>query len=649
MTTPDLAVSAARDLQVAEPEGEAHGAHAGGLGSLSLAALGVVFGDIGTSPIYAFKESLSPEHGIAADPAAVLGVLSLIVWSLTMVVTIKYLAFVMKANNRGEGGIFSLYALLPHRLRAAGGARGHRLLVLAMIVGAALLYGDGVITPAISVLSAVEGLERVAPGLHSWILPLTCALLLGLFAIQRHGTARVGRLFGPVMVIWFVTIAALGMMQIVQNPTVLRALSPTYALAFFADHGGKAFLVLGSVFLAVTGGEALYADMGHFGARPIRVAWFALVKPALVISYFGMGALLLRQPEALSHPFFALVPRGPWTIALVVLAAAATIIASQALISGAFSLTRQAVQLGYLPRLEVRHTSSSTEGQIYVPAVNWALAVGCLLIVLEFRESSRLAAAYGIAVTGTMAITSLLYFQVVRTSWGWTLGRAVLLVLLFLAFDLPFLGANLLKFVHGGFVPVLLGAVLTTVMLVWKRGGTLTAEYHRALPAAETLLTAMMPRVAARVPGTGVFMAHKPAEVAAMLNHYVARVKALPERVVLLEVETAGSPVVPLDRAVEVVEIGKGTWKVVAWHGFMEEADVPATLLAAIRRGALPIPLEDVTYFLGRETYVATARGRMGRWSEGLFAFLVRNATPADRFFKIPPAAVVEIGTQTDL
>jgi KUP system potassium uptake protein len=623
-------------------------AHGAGLSSLSLAALGVVFGDIGTSPIYAFKESLSREHGMAADPATVLGVLSLIVWSLTMVVTVKYLGFVMKADNRGEGGIFSLYALLPPRLRAPG-APGHGAVVLAMVVGAALLYGDGVITPAISVLSAVEGLRVAAPGLAHWVLPLTCALLVGLFAIQRHGTAQVGRLFGPVMVLWFGTMAVLGLRQIAANPTVLRAISPVYAVQFFAAHGGKGFLVLGSVFLAVTGGEALYADMGHFGARPIRLAWFVLVKPALIVAYFGMGALLLRQPQAVDHPFFAMVPRGPWTMALVVLAAAATIIASQALISGAFSLTRQAVQLGYLPRLAVRHTSRSTEGQIYVPAINWALAVGCLLIVLAFKESSKLAAAYGIAVTGTMAITSLLYFRVVRGSWGWGLGRALPVLILFLAFDLPFLGANLLKFVHGGYVPLLLGLALTVVMLVWERGGRLTAEYHRTLPRAEALLSAMLPKVVARVPGTGVFMAHKPAEVGAMLNHYVSRVKTLPERVVLLDVETESVPILPLDRACEILGLGTGAWKVLARHGFMEEADVPAMLRAAIEHGALPVPLDDVTYFLGRETYVATERGRMGRWSEGLFAFLVRNATPADRYFNIPPESVVEIGTQTDL
>jgi KUP system potassium uptake protein len=629
----------------AHPAAGAH-AHGGGLGPLALAALGVVFGDIGTSPIYAFKESLSPEHGMSPAPATVLGVLSLIVWSLTMVVTVKYLAFVMKANNRGEGGIFSLYALLPRQLRAGP---KHRLVALAVIVGAALLYGDGVITPAISVLSAVEGLHVATTGLDAWVVPLTCAILLGLFVIQHHGTGWVGKLFGPVMVVWFVTMAVLGLVQIGQNPTVLRALWPSHGVIFFIHHGRQGFVVLGSVFLAVTGAEALYADMGHFGPRPIRAAWFALVKPALVLCYFGMGALLLRSPQAADHPFFALVPRGPLTVALVVLAAVATVIASQALISGAFSLTRQAVQLGYLPRLSVRHTSRSTEGQIYVPAVNWGLAAGCLLIVLLFQRSSRLAAAYGMAVTGTMVITSLLYFRVVRASWGWGLGRALLVLCLFLAFDVPFLAANLLKVVHGGYVPVLLGAGLTVMMLVWKRGGTLTAEYHRALPGPEKLLPMMLQKVAARVPGTGVFMAHKPAEVGPMLNHFVSRVKTLPERVVLLDVETEAVPTVALERALEVTDLGNGAWKVMARHGFMEEADVPRMLESAIASGALPIPLEEITYFLCRETYIATERGRMGRWSEGLFAFLVRNSTPADRYFNIPPDSVVEIGTQTDL
>jgi KUP system potassium uptake protein len=611
----------------------------------ALGALGVVFGDIGTSPLYAFKESLSPEHGLSPTPDTVLGVLSLIVWSLTMVVSIKYLAFVMRADNRGEGGIFALYALLPARLRSNGGRAG--VLSLLVILGAALLYGDGVITPAISVLSAVEGLTVAAPALGHTVVPVTCVILVGLFLLQRHGTGGIGRVFGPVMVLWFLTIAVLGALQIVHNPDVLRALWPGYAVDFFRAHGGHGFAILGSVFLAVTGGEALYADMGHFGARPIRLVWWTLVKPALVLCYFGQGALLLRRPEVSDHPFFAMVPQGPLALALVVLAAAATVIASQALISGAFSLTRQAVQLGYLPRLTIRHTSAATEGQIYVPLVNWGLAFGCLIIVIAFGESTRLAAAYGIAVTGTMAITSVLYYAVVRGSWGWKVARALPLLLLFLGFDAAFLGANLLKFLHGGYVPLLLGAALTGLMLVWKRGGRLVAQYHGAVEV-DLVVPKIVERVRTRVPGTAVFTVHRPAGATAMLMHYVARVKALHETVVLLTVTTEPVPHVEAPR-VDVRELGDHVYAVSARHGFMEDANAPALLQEAARVGRLPVHFDNVTYFLGRETFMATERGRMGRMAESVFAFLARNATPADRHFNIPPELVVELGTQIDL
>jgi KUP system potassium uptake protein len=433
----------------------------------------------------------------------------------------------------------------------------------------------------------------------------------------------------------------------VKNPAVLAALWPQHAVTFLATHGKIGFVVLGSVFLAVTGGEALYADMGHFGARPIRLAWWWMVMPALVICYFGQGALLLRHPEIVDHAFFEMVPRGPLTFALVGLAAAATVIASQALISGAFSLTRQAIQLGYLPRLTIKHTSHATEGQIYVPLVNWALALGCLIIVLAFRESSRLAAAYGIAVTGTMAITSILYYAVVRSAWNWPRSRALPLVLVFLVFDLAFLIANLLKFLHGGYVPILLGAVLVAIMLVWKRGGNLVGAYHQALEG-EALVPKLLARVAARVPGTAVFMVHRPAGVTAMLVQYVARIKSLHETAVLLTVETDPVPYLPALK-VEVKDLGHGIWSIAGHHGFMEEANVPRLLEAAVARHRLPIPLSDVTYFLGRETFLATERGRMGRASESLFAALARNATPADRHFQIPPERVVELGTQVDL
>jgi KUP system potassium uptake protein len=624
-----------------------HAPHASSTG-LAIGALGVVFGDIGTSPLYALKESLSPEHGLTPGPANVLGVLSLIVWSLTMVVTVKYLAFVLRADNRGEGGIFALFALLPRRLRSPPGRR-QGILAILVIVGAALLYGDGAITPAISVLSAVEGLSVATSTFNGAVLPITLAILVGLFTIQRYGTAGIGQVFGPVMIVWFVTIGLLGLFQVVRHPGVLRALSPTYAVAFFVEHGRHGLLVLGSVFLAVTGGEALYADMGHFGRQPIRRAWWFLVKGALVLCYLGQGALLLRNPEVVHHPFFALVPRGAATIALVVLSTAATVIASQALISGAFSLTRQAVQLGYLPRLAIKHTSYSTEGQIYVPVVNWALALACVVIVLAFRRSTNLAAAYGIAVTGTMAITSLLYFAVMRHAWGASLGRSLAILLLFLAFDLPFLGANLLKLFQGGYVPILLGAALTVVMIIWKRGGRLLSEYQSNLKSPDRMMPRLLERVKTRVPGTAVFMVHRPAGVAALLVHYVSRIQTLHEKVVLLTMETEPVPLLTGERRLEIEDLGQGVWAVVGRHGFMEETNVPRLLQAAVRTGRLPVRLDDVTYFLGRETFMATERGQMGRVSESIFAFLVRNATPADRHFQIPPERVVELGTQVDL
>jgi KUP system potassium uptake protein len=610
--------------------------------------MGVVFGDIGTSPLYALKESLHPGHGLAPTAPVVLGILSLIFWSMTMVVTVKYLAFVMRADNRGEGGIFALLALLPGRLRASP-RWGGGLLALLVMVGAALLYGDGVITPAISVLSAVEGLSVATHAFERWVVPLTCAVLVLLFAIQRHGTSGIGRVFGPVMLVWFGTIGVLGLAQVVRAPEILAALSPVHGARFLAEHGRHGFAILGSVFLAVTGAEALYADMGHFGARPIRLAWLVLVKPALLLCYFGQGALLLHHPEAIAHPFFALVPRGPYTIALVVLAALATVIASQALISGAFSLTRQAVQMGYLPRVLVKHTSSETEGQIYIPSVNWALAVGCLVMVLAFRESSKLAAAYGIAVTGTMAITSILYYAVLRFTWGWSILRAAPLLLLFLAFDLPFFGANLLKFLHGGYVPILLGAGLTAVMMIWRYGTRSVAAYHARVAAPEVLLPKILQKVAVRVPGVAVFMAHRPAGAAAMLLQYVARIRSLHEKVVLLMVETESVPTCPADRRTELRALGHGVYEMTGRHGFMEEADVPRMLDRVIARGELPARPEELTYFLGRETFIAGERGRMGPLSEALFAFLVRNATPADRHFHIPPERVVELGTQIDL
>ena len=633
---------------MSDPHEGSHGHGSNGLAAAALGALGVVFGDIGTSPLYTLKECLHGHHGAAPTHDNVLGVLSLIFWSLTMVVSVKYLAFVMRADNKGEGGILALLALVPDRLRAPGGTR-IGWVALLVIVGSALLYGDGVITPAISVLSAMEGMEIATPALRPYIIPLTCVIILGLFTIQSRGTGSVGRLFGPVMVAWFGTLGALGLWHIAHNPAVLAALSPVYAARFFGSHGLASGAILGSVVLAVTGGEALYADMGHFGVRPIRAAWLAFVMPALVLNYFGQGAIVLRDARAAENPFFAQVPQGPAVIALVALATCATIIASQALISGAFSLTRQAMQLGYFPRVTVRHTAAETEGQIYVPEVNWALALGCIALVFAFRESSRLAAAYGIAVTGTMVITSIVYFVALRAHFQWPLGKALAVLALFLAFDVPFLLANLVKFVDGGWVPVLIGAAIVVVMLTWKRGRTLLAMHHARFSANQAELPAIVQRLAARVPGVAVFMASSAQGVPAILVHHVERVRALHETVVLVTVLTAEVPAVPEAERAEVLPVGDGFVRVIARYGFMESPDIPALLTALSEQGALAGDLADATYFLGRDNLLATGKGKMGALSESIFAFLMRNARAADRHFKLPPERVMEIGTQIDL
>jgi KUP system potassium uptake protein len=624
-----------------------HAPH-GRLVPLALGALGIVFGDIGTSPLYTLHECVHFGGAPTVRPVDILGVLSLIFWSLTMVVTVKYLTFIMRADNHGEGGIFALLALIPQRLRTArSGDIGWAAILV--VVGAALLYGDGMITPAISVLSAMEGLEVATPALRPFVLPLTCVVLIGLFAIQSRGTGKVGAVFGPVMAVWFLTIAGLGVVHIARHPSVLAAFSPTYAASFFGEHGLRGSLVLGAVVLAVTGGEALYADMGHFGARPIRIAWLAVVMPALVANYFGQGALMLEDPAADHNPFFAMVPAGGWTYALVGLAAAATVIASQALISGAFSLTHQAVQLGYLPRLTIRHTSMETEGQIYVPEVNWTLACACVALVLAFRQSGNLAAAYGIAVTGTMAITSIIYFQVTRQTWHWPLGKSLPLLLLFLSFDLPFFAANLLKLRDGGFVPILVGASLFLVMVTWKRG---RAIYRQILASSslpfDALIAAGPERKAARCPGAGVFLTSHPDGFPPVVLNLVKRVHMLPETVVLLTMDVAHVPRLP-DSAMRVDDVGQGVFRLTVEFGFMDAPDVPRALAGAIARFALPIDLEHVTYYIGRDTFLATRAGDMGRWSEKFFALLARGARSPTEHFCIPPQQVVEIGSQIDL
>jgi KUP system potassium uptake protein len=618
-----------------------HHAPSGHLGALALGALGVVFGDIGTSPLYTLQVGIAPAPGQPLDVGDVLGVCSLIVWALTMVVTVKYLTFVMRADNQGEGGILALLALLPRDRRARIGA-----MTVIVVAGAALLYGDGIITPAISVLSALEGVELAAPGLKSAVVPLTCAVLLALFAIQSKGTGGLGKVFGPVMVAWFACIAALGAWHVAKNPGVLVALNPAYGARYFEHHGIRGLPILGVVVLAVTGGEALYADMGHFGARPIRLAWLVLVFPALVLCYLGQGALVLRDASAVANPFFAMVPTGGPTYALVALATAATIIASQSLITGVFSLTHQAVQLGLFPRVTVAHTSRTAEGQIYVPEMNWGLCALCLALVLQFREAAHLAAAYGIAVSGTMGITSVVFFSVTRRTWGWPLWKALPPLLLFLSLDLPFFAANLTKFMDGGWIPVLVGAVMLVVMIDWKVGRTVLAERIAEMsPPLADFVAKIDEHCAVRVPGTAVILSSNPDGTPPVLTTHARQIRALREHVVLVTVTTDHVPhVKPADR-VRFEELGHGFFRVWIHAGFMEKPSVPRLLASA----KLPVDLQDVTYFLGRETFVAGKGGKMGVFSESLFAFLSRNSKSATSWFGIPPDQVVELGMQIDL
>jgi KUP system potassium uptake protein len=613
------------------------------LAPLTIAALGVVYGDIGTSPLYAMRECFFGSHAVAASQENVLGVLSLIVYSLLFVISTKYVALVLRADNHGEGGILALTALLPTR----EGSRG-RILLLLGIFGAALLYGDGMITPAITVLSAVEGLTVVTPVFAPYVVPIAVGILIGIFSIQRHGTHRVGRLFGPIMVVWFGTLAVLGLVWTVQHPIVLTAFDPRHGISFFADHGWHGVVVLGAVFLVVTGGEALYADMGHFGKRPIRLAWFALVMPALLLNYFGQGALLIADPSAAAQPFFRLAPT--WALVpLVVLATAAAIIASQALISGAFSLTRQAVQLGLCPRVGITHTSRHEVGQVYVPFVNWALMICTLAIVIGFGSSSALAAAYGIAVTLTMVITALLLHTVMVSRWGWAPWLAGTITATFLVVDLAFLSANVVKIAHGGWLPLVIGAALFAFMTTWKTGRQIVAK--RILSRTEPLedFVARIPVSApARVPGTAVFMTAQPKGTPPALAHNLRYNRVLHDRVVTLLVSTATTPHVALEDRLVVNDMGRGVWDVAIRYGFMEDPDVPAALAQARDLG-LDIDLEDVTYFLGRETLIVTKHPGMAQWREQLFVVMSRNAQRAVTFFRLPPERVVELGIQVEL
>lgn len=626
---------------------------------LSLIALGVVFGDIGTSPLYSMREAFAVTHGLDVAPETVLGVLSLIIWSLVLVVSVKYAVLAMRADRNGEGGILILTSLVtPLRGRPVG---ARRVLVLLGLFGTALLVGDGMITPSITVLSAVEGVAIAAPSLAGFIVPLAVAVLVVLFAAQRRGTDAVGRVFGPVMVVWFSVIAALGIAGVVREPSVLLAVDPRHAVAFFAHERWRGFLVLGSVFLAVTGGEALYADIGHVGKRAARIGWFAVALPALLLNYAGQGALLLDVPTAAGNPFFLLAPA--WALApLVGLATLAAIIASQALISGVFSLTMQAVRLGYLPRLKVEHTSAKTFGQVYVGSVNWLLLCACVALVLAFGTSSELAAAYGVAVTATTLITSVLLAVVAREVWRWSLPAVAASVGIFLLIDAAFLGANLAKVLHGGWFPLVVGAIVFTVMTTWRRGREeLRARLGSSELAIERFLASIEARQPRRVPGTAVVMHGVKEVVPPALLANLRYNHVLHETVVMLTVETAEEPRVLRVERTKVREYRNGFFQLTVKFGFMERVDVPGAL-ADLVHPRLHLDPGVATYFLGRELVVAAdrppptaAQGRqqfrrpMPQWRKRLFALLARNATNAAYYFSLPTERVIEVGMPVDL
>ncbi|RKG88676.1 potassium transporter Kup [Corallococcus sp. CA049B] len=614
---------------------------------LALSALGIVYGDIGTSPLYALRECFTGAHGVTPTPANVLGVLSLIVWSLIIVVSVKYIIFVMRADNRGEGGILALMALAMHRPRGQS-HRARPVLITLGLFGAALIYGDGVITPAISVMSAVEGLSVATPVFQPYVIPISLVILLLLFMVQRKGTAGIGSVFGPLMTVWFLVLAVLGVKELLHNPAVLWSLSPVHAVQFFMDNGWHGFLVLGAVILVVTGGEALYADMGHFGAKPIRRAWFGLVLPSLVLNYLGQGALLLRHAEAARNPFFLLAPE--WALyPLVALSTAAAVIASQALISGSFSTTRQAMQLGYCPRMEVVHTSAEEMGQIYLPGINGALLVGVIALVLGFGSSSRLAAAYGIAVTTTMGITTLLAYVVARERWGVRRAVALPVVSLFMLVDLAFFGANVAKIPDGGWFPLLLAVCIFTLMTTWKRGRDILAGKLRAASLGlKDLLGSFGDHPPLRVPGTAIFMTGNPEGTPPALLHNLKHNKILHEQVVLLTIIPEEIPHVVAQERVEVEPLEQGFVRVVARYGFMENPSIP-DILKRCREKGLQFQLMGTSFFLGRETLIPTKKPGMAVWREALFTWMSRNARSATAYFRIPPNRVVELGSQVEL
>jgi len=615
-------------------------------GFLIIAALGVVYGDIGTSPLYALRECFAGSHPIPVSHENVLGVLSLILWSLIVTVSIKYLLFVMRADNDGEGGILALVALVRSRV----GGQPHGALIALGLFGAALLYGDGMITPAISVLSAVEGLGIATSVFEQFVVPITVVILVILFIMQHRGTAGIGAVFGPIMIVWFVTIALIAVPHIARNPVVFRAIDPGYGVSFLYNQGLEAFLVLGAVFMSVTGAEALYADMGHFGRKPIRIAWFSLVLPSLLVNYLGQGALLLNDAATREHPFYYLAPG--WALyPMVVLSTIATVIASQAVISGAFSLTQQAIQLGYSPRFDIHHTSEHEQGQVYIPEINWMLMVATVGLVMGFGTSTNLAGAYGMAVTTTMVITTVLAFVVARERWGWGVGLAALVTGVFLVIDLAFFSANVIKIEHGGWFPLLVAAAVYTVMTTWHTGRRLVV---RRLAESEVPLSrffeAVRAQPPARVPGTGIFMTARPEGAPPILVHHLKHNKVLHEQVILLTVSIVDVPTVDPSAPVVVEKLANGFWRVVAKFGFMDAPDVPAALLRAHEQG-LTFQPDDTTYYLAHLTLFVHQIGRLGmmEWRDKLFVFLSRNARRATNFFQIPPDRVVEIGIQLEI
>jgi KUP system potassium uptake protein len=611
--------------------------------TLSLGALGVVYGDIGTSPLYAFRECFVEEHHLTPTPGNILGILSLIFWSLVIVISIKYLVFVMRADNRGEGGILALVSLVRPRRSIRRGA----LLALGLF-GAALLYGDGMITPAISVLSAIEGLEVAAPGVKRYVVPLTIVVLIVLFMVQKYGTAKVGSFFGPVMVVWFATLSVLGVWHILQEPHVLTAISPIHAYRFFATNHLTGFLVLGAVFLVVTGGEALYADMGHFGARPIRIAWFSYVFPALLLNYFGQGAFLLHTPSGVNQPFFKMAPS--WALyPLVALATLATVIASQAVISGAYSLTRQAVQLGYLPRIRVRHTSAREIGQIYISSINWLLMIAAIGLVLAFKRSTNLAAAYGVAVTATMSVTTMLFAAFGRERWQWSYGRMALFVIPLLTIDLAFFGANIVKVWDGGWFPLVVGLMIYAMMSTWRIGRkVLSQKLASQAMSVDDFLQQLATNKIPRVPGTAIFMSRHADGVPTTLLHNIKHNKVVHRNVVLMTVETEDRSHLGESERYDWKELGHGVFRLMLRFGFMEDQDIPRVLS---RLATEPVSFNSMTtsYFLGRETLIPTSHPGMPIWREHIFAWMMRNSSSASVYFNLPANQVIELGAQVEL